>query len=291
MDRNMTKKPGAGKRHQEVQRAYMALWKRFTEAAETQQLVTKAANETYGAQLRSGATTTAEALFVLPSWPYKARSDKRVDIVVQVVESMDAQINVVTKCTTQIGYFERKGEERWPLLELHYDFEMPVSEAHPIFHAQVGKTKWPLDELGKLGLVVKRRPDDDSEGAYGKARIPTAFVGFPQILAVLAADHLQHKAYRQVMAEVRATHATIPRVHCGHFGREVIAGIFPVAHHWYEHRYEASVTQAAPKGPWKAAIDLLGVEESRPSKADAENALIKTVGVSRDEILFVACKS
>ena len=41
----------------------------------------------------------------------------------------------MVKSTVQVMYLELKDQEAFPLLALHYDFELPVKAAHPVFHA------------------------------------------------------------------------------------------------------------------------------------------------------------
>lgn len=255
-----------------VQNAYLGLWTCFTEAAAKQQLEAKALKDHCGSEVRSGSPCHAHALFVLRKWPYKAVSEKKkLDIVVRVEEVFSKDLSAVVKCTTQIGYYRYCSGQHTSLLEMHYDFEMPVREAHPVFHAQIGPTQWPLLDLEKLGLEL-RLEQNSAPATYGNTRIPTAYMGFCQVLLALAADHLKPSGYREVVAGAKARLAGLPPVDCGDFGSEVAKGQFPPAHHWYDDKYETYVWQAGKT--WICALPLLGLKAMGPSESAAIRALI-----------------
>lgn len=264
----------------------MHLWSAFTEAASSDLHDAYAENEGHGAIIKQADATEAEALIVLPDWPYKASSNKKnkkITIVIHVVERMDETLSVITKCNTQIGYYDI--EKKKTLLEMHYDFDSPVSEAHPIFHAQLGRTRFPLDRVRKY---VELAPDTTMDSVlYGNARIPTAFMGFPQILTMVAADHLTPRSYRRVVLSAKEARTTLPVAACGEFGRHIEAKQFPHAHEWYEDRYIAALQQGPKKGLWTASISALDVSVVGKDRPSTVNMLLSEAKLKADQIVFL----
>lgn len=267
-----------------IQAEYTRVWRVFTDAAAEQGLGAES-RSSVGAKVVRNETTgvvSAESLLLLSDWPFKVVSkkmSKNVDIVVQAVEVFSVELTRIVKSTTQVGYFARAGDARVPLLELHYDFEAPVQEAHPVFHAQLGATKWPVEqiqELGTFGTITR----DGVERSYGNSKIPTAFMGFVPVLVTLAADHLRPRGYRQMVACARETQVSEPQ--CERMLRTLPC--VPHSHHWYDDRFVAY--EWTEKKIAKATVPVLGEEIHEQDQAAARRALLKKLNLTLDRLEF-----
>jgi hypothetical protein len=275
-----------GTQHNAIRKAYSRLWDAFVVAANAKTLKAEAAHP-QGALV---TMRTAEATLLLPAWPYKAVSaHKKVDIAVCVKEHFSDDFQCITKATSQVGYFERGDGARTgiitPLLELHYDFESPVAEAHPIFHAHIDSTNWPVDALQRLGLPgpIQRRP----EGAYGypNARIPTAFMGFAPMLVSLAADHLDAKGFRRVLNEARSADLECTEPDCALLAKR-LGGRKPRGHQWYDERY--LVHEWCERGTkFRANVPLLKRDFSGPDSASVRRAVMSALAATLKELNIV----
>lgn len=239
-----------------IRQAYTRLWTAFTDAAGAQGLRAESTAKVGAVVSRSDkGVTTAHALLLMPSWPFKVVSNKKsVDIVVRTTETFSEDLTRIVSATTCVGYFEREDDTCRPLLELHYDFVTPVQEAHPLFHAQLGSTDWPVDKLRELGFP-KSISRKDSHSGYANARIPTAFMGYAPILVSLAADHLKPQNFRSMIAEARKP-VGLCDPSCKRMSDSLHPVAVPHAHHWYDERYV--MYEWAEKKLTKAAIPVLG---------------------------------
>ena len=275
----------AGARINMVQQSYVRLWKAFSDAATEEGLVADSATGQGALVKQCGGNIVSESLLLLRAWPYKVGSTKKhVDIAVQVEELFDDDHVLIMKATTQVGYFRRSTSSEVPILELHYDYEMPELEAHPIFHVQVGITKWPEEHLKQLGFPhsIERVP----EKLYGKARIPTAFMGFAPILVALAADHLSPKGFRAVVTAARSVEPGVHDPACERLKGSLTVASGPHAHHWYDVKYVAYRWTEQRDKIVNVCVPLMNVNSSGRNSFAVEAQVAKQLGVSVGEIVF-----
>lgn len=191
-------------KYSEINGAYLTLWERFKAVAEEAGLVTKAFQGNGFVATNKDKKVTVSAFIYLPEWPYKAVSDKKkIHILLQSRETYDLKTSEIISSTVQIGYFDiGANKEVTSLLQLHYDFETPVAIAHPVFHVQLGTTKWPEDKCMDVRFP---NPNEiiESSSLYSNARIPTPHMGFGAALLALAADHFNHLFYEKFLKELR----------------------------------------------------------------------------------------
>lgn len=220
-------------RRSAISRIYTQLWYEFTAAASAQGLDGKI--DCPGGRIDNADGINGpkmRCLMYLPSWPYKSTSDrKKVDIIVQVLEVFSSTAPAFTKSTTQVGYFKSEDGSsiKRSVLQMHYDYEHIVQVAHPVFHAQFGKTTWPTDDLADLGF--EGLVDSDQE--FKAPRIPTAFMGFGQILLMLAADHLDSDNYDAVYKAVISSESARWNAVCPQMSTSLESGGHYQSHHWY----------------------------------------------------------
>jgi len=273
-----------------VQQAYSRIWTAFSDAASQQQLRADAADGRGALVSERLGVVTAEAILYLPNWPYKAVSAKKyVDITVKVTETFAPDLSQVVRSTTCVGYFHRDElpppRRSVPLLELHYDYEQPPREAHPMFHAQLGTTDWPTEKLESWGFArIERTPD----GHYSNARIPTAFMGYVPVLVALAADHLSPKNFRRMMSAALFDDGSRVDPECTILVEKLRPGGIPHAHHWYDQRYV--VHEWTEKGGklHRASVPVLGESFSGRDLKALRSQVLKKLGVAMADLDFRA---
>ena len=226
-----TRSPAVPLKPSVIQAAYRNLWNGFESAAAEQAL--RVSIDSPGGRVETATKTrglSVRSLIYLPEWPYKAKTTKTLDIVVQVFEEFAVSKPELTKSTAQVGYFFGADNAKQPILQMHYDYAAHVDVAHPVFHAQFGKTTWPMDELRDLGFEGEQ---EEGEDYFKPARIPTAFMGFGQILLMLAADHLLPENYAMVLEAVRKSDSIRWNAECPRLQESLMSEANLHSHHWY----------------------------------------------------------
>jgi hypothetical protein len=164
-----------------------------------------------------------------------------------------------------------------PLLELHYDYEVPVQEGHPAFHAQLGKYDWKELELNQIGWNrdIQRNQQVD---AYGNVRIPTPYMGYGAVLVAISADHMKPNGFRRVVRGLRET--VLPQIEfdCRYLSDAVIAKRLPCAHEWYDRRYHVKLAQNGTK-TYTAKVRAVPEEFTADTEGDVKGKVMKHLGV------------
>lgn len=149
--------------------------------------------------------TEVIGFFYLKEWPYSSgsrKASKKLDILIRSTEVYEKDTMRLVKSTVQIMYFNAHTEEAVPALGLHYDYEYKIGAAHPIFHAQLGSSRFSLEELAmvKFERVIQEWKD------LVRVRIPTVHVGFPAAILSLFADHLPHDKFNTFLSFAKTQH-------------------------------------------------------------------------------------
>ena len=221
----------------EIDSAYTGLWMRFSALCRNAKFTVRARHPTgYESRPSENRTVHVRALIYLKGWNYKASAtrDKLVDILVQSNETFSCDLDAMTKSTVQVMYFLIEGHEAKPLLAVHYDFAHPVTEAHPVFHAQLGATKF---ETSDIKAVDFRRQIQPLEAPHcGNLRIPTAYMNLGSVLLGIAADHLPRRFFDEFLGELRKNQGTVWNASCDDIRLSLRdRGGFLHSHHWYLH--------------------------------------------------------
>lgn len=278
--------PKLGARVSAVRTNYMRLWTAFVDAAERQRLKAEVAGKTGPKISTSNGVATAEAIFFLRGWPFKAVSNwKSIDIAVKVKEEFSPDCDRIVKASTCVGYFRRKRKKCRPVLELHYDFERPTPEAHPVFHAHVDSTKWPKETLRDLGLTGDLEAADPSRG-FGSARIPTAFMGFAPVLVALAADHLEPANFRTVLDAARQSDEGSRDPECNELAAILAEPRVPHAHYWYDDNYLVYEWRDEKK-MHRAEVPVLKKSFEGTDAKVVRGKVLTSLGISRERLRFV----
>src|SRR5579862_2232166 len=86
--------------------------------------------------------------FYLKNWPCrKLSSQKRLDVVVKVMETLARSDWSLTKSTVYVNYFVVTGGEAELVQSLHYDFVRDGQADHPYFHVQLSDETIPEEDL------------------------------------------------------------------------------------------------------------------------------------------------
>ncbi len=239
-------------KHSEIEAAYAQLWNRFRERAKSAKLSVKGLGAGFRIESKAAAgRIEARGIFHLPGWPYKASTtrEKNVDILVGGYDCFDCSQNVLCASNIQLRYFRGapRGQAGQSLLEMHYDFDMKQLRAHPLFHAQLGTTKF--DEKGLKDLGVTTEVKAPTDYLYGSLRIPTAHMGFSSVLLGLAADHWNPDAFEEFLEELRETDVVKWETSCRKL-RERMSALpgYIHAHQWYEKEAQKPAKAAGKAG-------------------------------------------
>lgn len=219
----------------DIQGAYLSLWQRFSAIADEAGLVTKPFQANGFILTQDDPKIVVDAFVYLPNWPYKAvsKKKKRIHVLLQSSETYDTNSEEIIKSRVQLGYFDINNDKVVSYLQLHYDFDHPTAQAHPVFHVQLGTADWPKEKCAQVGF-----PDPttiNNPASYSNARIPTPHIGFGAALLALAADHLDNSFYESFLNEVRKNKSIQWKASCkAMLNSYKKHGDNPHSHHWYD---------------------------------------------------------
>ena len=138
-------------------------------------------------------------------WPYDPKSSKKIHIVAEFEDVVCLRKEACIKTNLRVAYFHPKGGGVRAVECLHYDSQIPADYGHPICHVQCC-SKVSLNRLPEMLREKYGYPIDDSlRGRCQTIRIPSAFVSFLSLFAVLAADHLPEGDWSAFLSEFRST--------------------------------------------------------------------------------------
>lgn len=185
-----------------VIKSYRTLWQQFEAICRSAGSAAKANHgRTIEIESESSTEIVVRSLLLLSEWKYKVTTrHKTISILIRAKEHYAKKSASMTKSTVQVMYLEIQGNEATPLLAVHYDFETPPQDAHPIFHAQLGTSNFSDEELKELNFNVKIQPT--KANLYSNVRIPTPCMNLSSVLLGLAADHLEPVFYGKVLKAI-----------------------------------------------------------------------------------------
>lgn len=185
---------------------------------------------------RTGDYLNIKTLFYFPDWPYKAASTKKIEILVRSQEKYRSADDLICASSVQVLYLRHSSvqTEAKCLLALHYDFELPVQSAHPVFHAQLGMSDFSRNELEAVGF--RWTIDKPEDPHYSSVRIPTACMNFQSVLLGIAADHLKANFFIQIFKLVKNSRLATWNAHCVSLKQSMSNGRYLPSNHWYEGR-------------------------------------------------------
>jgi hypothetical protein len=162
-------------------------------------------------------------------WPYRDGSPEKIDILARLVETISLGDGACTKSTLRVNYFRIDCARAIATESLHYDFGLPPQTKHPICHVQNSN-----DVLNNRPESFRRDIDNMAiRDRCQNVRIPCAFMNLPGLFAVLAADHMSEKDWREFMGECGKYFEKVPVVAAHDVIDVSIAGGRLSAWKWY----------------------------------------------------------
>ena len=224
-------------RKDELLKAYRTFWSEFQKVCNAAGAIAKPSD---GSSIQIDENDTnakqivIDALCHFPEWRYKpSTTSGRIQILVQSREIYLRAEDQISRSNVQVLYLQpSRNATAQSLLALHYDFEVPVPRAHPVFHAQFGTGRFPPEKLQAIGFRSTITPPPKAT-LYSCVRIPTACMNFVSVLVGLAADHLAPEVFEQILKLVRASELTTWEAGCADLKTSLKAGSYLPSHHWY----------------------------------------------------------
>jgi hypothetical protein len=221
----------------ELLKVYRTLWSEFQKICNAAGAVVKPSDGS-SIQIDESATNAKQividALCHFPEWRYKPSvASGRIQILVQSREIYQRAKDQISRSNVQVLYLQPSMKDTaQSLLALHYDFELPVPGAHPVFHAQFGIGDFPAEKLRAIGFRSSITPPP-KETLYSCVRIPTPCMNFASVLVGLAADHLAPEVFEQILKLVRASQLASWEAECTSLKASLKGGSYLPSHHWY----------------------------------------------------------
>jgi hypothetical protein len=221
---------------QDVLNTYRAFWAGYQKLCQSAGVVSKPSNGTTiqldNARSVAGRVVIGSNIY-LPNWRSRggAPSD-RIHILVRSLETYTQADDQISRSSVQVMYSKVVGNSANPLLALHYDYELPVQAAHPVFHAQFGMGDFSSTDFHDLGFrsAITSLPKGT---VYSSVRIPTPNMNLISVLLGLAADHLDPKFFDKFLKLVRNCPLTKWNAKCDALEASIQGGEVLPSHHWY----------------------------------------------------------
>jgi len=152
----------------------------------------------------------AECLY-LKNWPCrKLSSQKRLDVVVKVMETLARSDWSLTKSTVYVNYFVVTGGEAELVQSLHYDFVHEGQPDHPYFHVQLSGEMIPEEDLRSVGFVENFKANQLPNHCWVTSRIPTPDMTMASVLYCLVASHCGEGVFREFAKEILSVQERLP---------------------------------------------------------------------------------
>ncbi len=149
----------------------------------------------------------ASALHLL-DWPYSSGSRKTIDVLISSKETVSLATGEYARATVKVNYFDVSGDPVVATDSLRFDFVDPPQTQHPVCHMH-GAT----EVMERPESFQNRQIDVDAlKGRNQRLRMPCAFVNFPGLLSVVAADHMAESDWEEFAREVSSRCACFPLI-------------------------------------------------------------------------------
>ena len=164
-------------------------------------------------------------------WPYRSGSRNRIDILAKIEETIEFESGKCQRSTLHLNYFRLNGEKPVVCEAIRYDFDSNVQDRHPICHAQMSNI--PIERLPESFA----KPNDINKcllaNRHQAMKIPTAFVNFAGLFAMLIADHLHPETVYEFWQECKVYIEKIPDHVCGEIFDVIFSGRTLGSYGWY----------------------------------------------------------
>jgi hypothetical protein len=223
-------------RPKEVLKAYRSFWSGYQKLCHSAGAVSKPSNGTsiqIDEQMSDADKVVITANIYMQDWRTRGCGPSdRVHILIHSVETYALTVDQISKSSVQVMYSRAVGNDANPLLVLHYDYEIPVQTAHPVFHAQFGMGDFSSPDFVSMGFrfTVTQPPKGT---LYSSVRIPTPNMNLISVLLGLAADHLDTKFFDKFLKLVKESPITKWNAQCEALDASLQSGGRLPSHHWY----------------------------------------------------------
>lgn len=187
-----------------------------------------------------GETCEFDRCLYLQGWPSRRLAkDKRLDIVIRVLETFKQPGWLLTKSTVYLNYLVVSNSKAVLAQSLHYDFVEGGQTNHPFFHVQLDNEPIPEVELRSTGFDLELDLPNPLNECWVTTRIPTPDMTMASVLYCLVADHLGDDIFKQFAESVHSVQDRFPLLSFdlvknslqksdGHFKSS----------HWFAHMHE-----------------------------------------------------
>ena len=221
--------------------AYEEFLEAFRTAAEDAGQIVKLQNKPVRSCFsQSGETYVFDHSLYLQGWPCRRLpKDKRLDIVIMVLETLTQPGWSLTKSTVYLNYLVVSNSGTVLVQSLHYDFVQGGQANHPFFHVQLDTEPIPDNELRSRGFDIELNLPNQLNECWVTTRIPTPDMTIASVLYCLIADHLGADIFKQFAERVHSIQDRLPLLSFdpvknslqrsdGHFKSS----------HWFAHMHE-----------------------------------------------------
>jgi hypothetical protein len=189
---------------------------------------------------QAGEKYVFDRCLYLQGWPSRRLSkDKRLDIVIRVLETFTQPRWLLTKSTVYLNYLVISNSKAVLAQSLHYDFVDGGQTNHPFFHVQLDTEPIPEVELRSTGFDLELNLPDQLNECWVTTRIPTPDMTIASVLYCLVADHLGADIFKQFAENVHSVQDRLPLLSFDPIknGLQRSDGHFKSSH-WFAHMHE-----------------------------------------------------
>jgi hypothetical protein len=149
----------------------------------------------------------------IKKWPCrKLGNQARLDVMITAREKLDRASWSLLKSTVYLRYLIVRDETADLVQSLHFDFQDPGQDCHPMFHAHLDSEPLPLEELQLVGFELSMVEREQPSQCWVTMRIPTSDMTLASVLFCLVAGHLDSAIFREFAERVGPIHGRLPKL-------------------------------------------------------------------------------
>ena len=156
-----------------------------------------------------------ECYLHLKDWRWRpGKTSERVTIIVRAQELIAEKPPEVLKSTVSVSYLTIQDQCAKLLHTIHFDYDCPPQDNHPVFHAQLADEAVVIPEPQAREIRFDCQVDPAKVPCFGNGRIPTSDMTLSSVLLCLAADHMVATFVQKYTKSLREIGGNLPTPKC-----------------------------------------------------------------------------
>jgi len=142
----------------------------------------------------------------------------------------------ILKSTVRVSYFTTQDACAKLLHTVHFDYDCPPQDNHPLFHAHLTSEAITIPAPQAREIRFNWQIDPAKVLCFQNAKIPTSDMTLSSVLLCLAADHMVTKFVQEYVKSLKKIENNLPTPKCDTLRDSLISGPNNLrSWHWFAH--------------------------------------------------------